>query len=203
MLTTYLLRTSYEECVASRTVRDHLRIVSAQMLSEPLALEMVTDVSQNLTYVNESISDCARKPEAMRIDHLRMHLECSSYGLLLRKLFHVAKKGWRLPNKRYLLKVMHQARRTSHQSFVHFWLGFWRRIRSVCSEATCLAIVSIMKLGRWQSVTALLYVSHGHIDASPTLSFERRIWIRILGYRKRNGGRLSKSVTTLDVLFSY
>ena len=107
--------------IARRTIRDHLRTMPAMsrealIVSKPQALcvaDMVTDV--NMTCGKESISDCPLKPDAMRIDHLKMHLDCSA-NCYFWKLYNVAKNGWRLPNKRYPIKVI----KKNHPPFVNF-----------------------------------------------------------------------------------
>jgi hypothetical protein len=107
--------------VARRSIRDELRAMKgmskeAKILSKPSALcvaEMASDV--NMTYGEDAILDCPLRPDEMRIDHLRMHCDCSAECYFW-KLYNVAKNGWRLPNRRYRIKVI----KKNHPPFDYF-----------------------------------------------------------------------------------
>lgn len=60
-----------------------------------------------LTAGASPISDCDLNPEAMRLDHLRMHSSCN-VDCYFWKLYEVARCGWSLPNKSFKVKRITQ-----------------------------------------------------------------------------------------------
>jgi len=124
--TSLALRRTYriiEACVEKRVTSLQLRRLARQLIKESLrnqgckfsGLEYVSLNKPSALHASEMcsktiltagacpISDCNLRPEEMRRDHLKMHLDCTDTCYFW-QLYNVARCGWSLPNKSFKVK---------------------------------------------------------------------------------------------------
>lgn len=121
-----------EECVAFRVTSMQLRRLARNLIKEELLAASASShfislfkpsalcagemcATSNMSAGLTPITDCDLDPEAMKIDHLRMHSVCNG-DCYFWKLYEVARCGWRLPNQ--LFKVRRITR--NHSPFDAF-----------------------------------------------------------------------------------
>lgn len=109
-----------EDCVAQRITSMQLRKLARNLMKEELSINSASSLilslnkpsaliasemctASNMKSGKTPIFDCDLKPEAMKIDHLRMHTGCGA-DCYFWKLYEVARCGWSLPNKDFKRK---------------------------------------------------------------------------------------------------
>jgi hypothetical protein len=109
-----------EECIAHRVTSMQLRRLARNLMKEELLAVSASSkfislmkpsalcASEMCTTLNMSagltpIADCDLVPEAMKVDHLRMHFACDG-DCYFWKLYEVARCGWRLPNQDFKVR---------------------------------------------------------------------------------------------------